>query len=220
MIIDNIQVQSLVPLCIVVDVDQAKGKVEIVESAHGEAFMRLGNGPVERYAALMTHERLSNESVDDDRKLYDLMSEFWEAFYTPDGHLLAVEQPDSPLGYGQIGLQLFGVLSKVADYPGNLRIKAVRVEHSYASRAVTPSMRKDIAVEWRAVEQPAKADYYFSDLMDFFNSISENYNCQFMVGQSFGTITLTPKYKGYNDNRHLRMNEELDRVLGTRHEKA
>lgn len=220
MIVDNVTIESLTPLCIVAQLDGGKGKVEIIESAQGEAFMRFGDSPVERYTALMEHEDLSNEKVDDNDKLYRFMSDFWEAFYKPEGHQLIVERADSPLGYGQIGLFLFGVLSKVADYPGNLRISGVTVEHTYPSRAVQPSLRKDIKVEWRSKDQPAKADYYFADLMAYLNGLSEPYNCQFLLSQSYGNFTITPKYKGYNDKRHLRMNEDLDRVLGVRHEKA
>lgn len=219
MIIDNIQLQSLVPFCILVEVDQKQGKVEIIQSADGEAFMRVGNQPVERYTALVEHELLSNETVDDNDKLYKLMSDFWEAFYDPNGIVIPVEQPDSPLGYTQLPIQLFGVMSKVADYPGNLRIKGVNVFHTYVSRAVQPSMRQDIAVSYVASEQPAKADYYFSDLMAYFNDMSEKYDCQFMIGLNHGSLTLTPKYNGYNDKRHMRMNDELDIVLGVRHVK-
>jgi hypothetical protein len=182
------------------------GSAELIEAHEGEAFLRIGTLPVERYTLVM-----NGENPADLGSLYKAIAEY-------EHKQILVPAEDTLMGFAPMEFDLMGVLPSVADYEGNRRIPMVTFEHSYKAKTFMPSLRKELLVTW---EQSKQEDtnmpgYAFAQLMDTIRQYGERYNCQFMVRLTDNNIMITAAYEGTRDNRHLELNKEIDLVLGQR----
>ena len=179
--------------------------VDIVNSPSGEALIQIDDVSVERYTAL---HNLPDFDV----------SDFWQQLSVFQPRLLMVPDERAFTGFQPYKWSLLGTLSTIANYEGNAVIEKVLVKHKYNAKSFMPSLNKDTSVDYHRAdqEQPSRM-FYFVDLMDKIAEMGEEYSSQFMVAKGSDSITITVKYKGVRDNRHLEMNKVFDELLGKRH---
>jgi len=205
--INDVLLSSITPVGMQVLLDDNR-TVDIVNNNTGEALIRFGDQAVERYTALV-----SDESID--------LGEFWGLMYKFTPRLLMVPNHTKFTGFDPIPWQLLATVSTVANFEGNPTAPIIQLNHEYATKTAMPSLKKDIHISYKREEQDEPSHlYYFADLMDWMSTLGDDYGVQFMVGHSPNGVTITAKYKGVRDNRHLRVNELFDSLLGKRHGKT
>lgn len=205
--INDVLLSNVTPIGMQVLLDD-NTTVDIVSNNSGEALIRFGDQAVERYTALANTEN------------FDL-NEFWGLMFTFSPRLLMLPNHSKFTGFDPIPWQVLATVSTVANFEGNPTSKIIQLNHEYATKTAMPSLKKDIHVAYKREEQESPSHlYYFADLMDWLSTLGDAYNVQFMVGQSPNGVTITAKYKGVRDNRHLRVNELFDSLLGKRNGKA
>lgn len=199
-IVGNLQPLSLTALL------EDNTTVDIVGSNDGEAFLRIGSDHVERYTAL------SEAGTDFDR------SAFWAGMHLHENKQLAINDPAAFTGFNIVPWILLATVSTVANYPENPLLDSVTFVHEYSAKTMMPSMKRDIKVEYVRAEQANESVlYYFGDAMAWLAHQGDLINGQFMVGLHGKRLTITAKYKGVRDNRHLGYNDSLDKTFGRRH---
>lgn len=201
----DIKVVSLQPTAL--SVLWEGGSAEIIEANDGEAFIRIGELPVERYTLIM-----NGENPADVPSLYKAIADF-------ENKQILIPDENALMGFRPVDWDLIGVMPSVANFEGNLAFRMISVEHSYRAKTFMPSLRKDLLVSYsRAEDVEPTWGFYFGDLMDFIRGLSDKYKCQWMVTMGKDNIMLTAAYEGARDNRHLEMNGEFDARLGVRNE--
>lgn len=200
----DVVLNSLTPISLKVLLEDATA-VEVVEAVGGEALIQIENAKVERYTVL-------HDQPEFDR------SEFWRQMYTFTPRLLMIPNEHAFTGFTPAKWQVLGVVSTVANFEGNAVLARVNIVHEYASKTFMPSLRKDIKLVYRLADQPEPlAMYHFADMMDKIAELGDQFSAQFMVAKGTDAMTITVKYKGVRDNRHLELNKVFDELLGKRY---
>lgn len=200
----DVVLNSLTPISLKVLLEDATA-VEVVEAAGGEALIQIEHAKVERYTVLH------------DKPEFDV-SEFWRQMYTFTPRLLMIPNENAFTGFTAAKWQVLGVVSTVANFEGNAVLARVNIVHEYAAKSFMPSLRKDIKLTYLLVDQAEPSHlYHFADMMDKIAELGEQYSSQFLVAKGTDAMTITVKYKGIRDNRHLELNKVFDEMLGKRH---
>lgn len=203
--INDVILANAAPLSIQVLLDD-NTTVDIVPIDGGEALIRLGDQAVERYTAL------SENDID--------LSEFWGQMAEFKPRLLMIPDESKFTGFNPLPWELLSTVSTVANYPTNPRSDIIELRHEYATKTMMPGLRKDLSVAYRRSDQTDPHHlYYFADLMDWLSAMGDDFNVQFMVGKLPNGVSVTARYKGLRDNRHLKLNDLFDSAFGVRYVK-
>lgn len=214
--VTDLKLTNLQPLALSVLLDDST-TVELIEHGDGEAFMRIGESPVERFMA-MPVETVAPEG--EEAKPFDINA-FYQAFIEFDLKQVLIPDENTLMGFRPVEVQLFATLPSVADFEGNPVMDMVTVEHSYSAKTMMPALRKDLLVGYtraKVEDTTVGHEFYFADVMNLIRGYSDQFNCQWQVRVTNGSLLLTAAYEGTRDNRHLEMNKLLDERFGFRNQ--